>query len=72
MRRGRGKKRKGRIDYIQSNVRAFGIAKYSNAMALEAGSGLRQSRRGERRFMAAWRKEEEDAVRHLHYKIRKG
>ena len=64
MRRGRGGKEKEWTDRVQSDIRAlFGITGDWKAMALKAEVWVEAVREGGRRFMAAWRKEEEDAAR---------
>ena len=60
-RRGRKEGEWTLIDCVQGDVRAFGVAGLLKATALEAGVwvrvlGLRRSRRGRRRFVAAWGK----------------
>ena len=57
VRRGRGGKEKEWTDCVQSDVRAFGIA-------VKAEVWVEAVTKGGRRFMAAWRQEEEDAARH--------
>ena len=69
VRRGRGGKEKGEIDCIQSDIRAFGIARDWKATALKAEVRVGTVMGGGRRFMAAWRKEEVDAARHCQEKI---
>ena len=64
MRRGRGGKGKECIDYVQSDVRAFDIAVGWKVTALEAGIWAEAITEGGRRFMAARREEEVNAVRH--------
>ena len=65
VRRGRGGKEKEWIDCIQSDIRAFGIAGDWKATALKAEEvWVETVTEGGRRFMAAWRKEEEGAARH--------
>ena len=61
MRRGRGGKEKEWTDCVQSDIRAFGITGDWKTMALKAVEAVAE---GGRRFMAAWREEEEDAARH--------
>ena len=51
-------------DYVQSDIRAFGIAGDWKATALKAEVWVETVTEGGRRFMAAWRKEEVDAARH--------
>ena len=60
MRRGRGGKEKEWTDCVQSDIRAFGI----KTTALKAEVWDEAVTEGGRRFMAAWREEEEDAARH--------
>ena len=64
MRRGRGGKEKEWTDCVQSDIRAFGIAGDWKTMALKAEVWVEVVTEGGRRFMAAWREEEEDAARH--------
>ena len=64
VRRGRGGKEKKWTDCVQSDIRAFGIAGDWKATALKAEVWVETVTEGERRFMAAWRKEELDAARH--------
>ena len=64
VRRGRGGKEKEWTDCVQSDIRAFDIAEEWKAMALEAEVWVDTVTEGERRFMAAWRKEQVDAARH--------
>ena len=68
VRRGRGGKEKEWTDCVQSDIRAFGITGDWKAMALTADVWLQAVTEGGRRFMAAWREEEEDAARHRHEK----
>ena len=63
MRRGRGGKEKEWIDCVQSDIRVFGITGDCKATALKAEVWVETVTEGGRRFMAAWRKEEEDAAR---------
>ena len=58
VRRGRGGTEKEWTDCVQSDIRAFGITGEWKTMALKAEVWVG------RRFMAAWREEEEDAARH--------
>ena len=51
-------------DCVQSDIRAFGITGDWKAMALKAEVWIEAVTEGGRRFMAAWREEEEDAARH--------
>ena len=60
----RGGKENEWIDYVQSDIRAFGITGDWNAMALKAEVWVDTIMGGGGRFMAAWRKEEVDAARH--------
>ena len=64
VRRGRGGKEKEWTDCVQSDIRAFGIAGDWKAMAFTAEVWVEAATEGGRRFMAAWREEEEDAARH--------
>ena len=64
MRRGRGGKEKEWTDCIQSDIRAFGMTGDWKAMALKAEVWVDTATEGGQSFMAAWRKEEVDAVRH--------
>ena len=68
VRRGRGGKKKEWNDCVQSDIWAFGIMGVWKATALKAEVWVEAVTAGERRFMAAWRKEEEDAARHCHEK----
>ena len=61
VRRGRGGKEKEWTDCVQSDIRAFGIARDSKAMSLKAEVWVDTVAEGSRRFMAAWRREEVDA-----------
>ena len=63
VRRGRGKEKEW-TDCVQSDIRAFGITGVWKAMALKAEVWVEAVTEGGRRFMAAWREEEEDATRH--------
>ena len=63
-RRGRGGKEKAWTDCVRGDIRAFGIAGDWKATALEAEVWVETVTEGGRRFMAAWRREEEDAARH--------
>ena len=51
-------------DCVQSDIRAFGIAGDWKATAFKAEVWAETVTESERRFMAAWRKEEVDAARH--------
>ena len=64
VRRGRGGKEKEWTDYVQSNIRAFGITGDWKTMTLKAEVWVEAVTEGGRRFMAAWREYEEDAARH--------
>ena len=64
VRRGRGGRDKEWINCVQSDIRAFGITGDWKAMALKAEVWVEAVTEGGRRFMAAWREEEEDAARH--------
>ena len=64
VRRGRGGEEKEWTDCAQSDIRAFGIAGDWKASALNAEVWVETVTEGGRRFMAAWGKEEVDAVRH--------
>ena len=57
VRRGRGRKEK-------NDIRAFGITGDWKATAFKAEVWVEAVTEGGRRFVAAWRKEEEDAARH--------
>ena len=63
VRRGRGGKEKEWTDCVQSDIRASGIAGDWKTMALKAEVWVEAVTEGGRKFMAAWR-EEEDAARH--------
>ena len=62
VRRGRGEKEKEWTDCVQSDIRAFGITGDWKTMALKAEVWVEVVTEGGRRFMVAWR-EEEDAAR---------
>ena len=64
VRRKRGGKEKKWTDCVQSDIRAFGITGDWKAMALTAEVWVEAVTEGGRRFIAAWREEEEDAARH--------
>ena len=64
VRRGRGGKEKEWADCVQSDIRAFDITGDWKTMALKAEVWDETVTEGRRRFMAAWREEEEDAARH--------
>ena len=51
-------------DCVQSDIRAFGITGDWKTMALKAEVWVEAVTEGGRRFMAAWREEEQDAARH--------
>ena len=60
VRSGRGGKEKEWTDCVQSDILAFGITGDWKAMALKAEVWVEAVTEGGRRFMAAWREEEED------------
>ena len=64
VRRGQGGKEKEWTDCVQSDIRAFGITGDWKTMALKTEVWVEAVTEGGRRFMAAWREEEEDAARH--------
>ena len=64
VRRKRGGKEKEWTDCVQSDIRMFGITWDWKAMALKVEVWVEAVTEGGRRFMATWREEEEDAVRH--------
>ena len=64
MRRGRGGKEKEWTDCVQSDIRAFGITGDWKTMALKAKVWVEAITEVGRRFMAAWKEEEDDAARH--------
>ena len=64
VRRGRGGKEREWTDCVQSDIRAFGITGDCKTMALKVEVWVEAVTEGGRRFMAAWREEEEDAARH--------
>ena len=64
MRRERGGKEKEWTDYVQSDIRAFGITGDWKKMPSKAEVWIEAVTEGGRRFIAAWREEEEDAARH--------
>ena len=64
MQRGRGGKEKELTDCVQSDIRAFGMTGDWKTMALKAEAWVEAVREGGRRFMAAWREEEDNAARH--------
>ena len=57
MRRGRGGKEKEWTDCVQSDIRAFGITRDWETMAVKAEVWVEAVTKGGRRFMAAWRQE---------------
>ena len=61
---GRDGKEKEWIDFVQSDIQAFGITGDWKAMALKAEVWIEAVTEGGRRFMVEWREEEEDAARH--------
>ena len=63
-RRGRVGRRKSGPTVYRATSRAFGITGDWKAMALKAEVWVQAATEGGRRFMAAWREEEEDAARH--------
>ena len=67
-RRGRVGKEKEWTDCVQSDIRAFGITGNWKAMALKAEVWVEAVTEVGRGFMAAWRKEEEDAAKHCQEK----
>ena len=64
VRRGRGGKEKEWTDCVQSDIRAFGITGDWETMEVKAEVWVEAVTKGGRRFMAAWRQEEEDTARH--------
>ena len=64
MRRGRGGKEKEWTDCIQSDIRAFGITGDWKTITLKAEVWVKAVTEGGRRFVAAWREEEEDTAKH--------
>ena len=64
VRREQGGNEKEWTDCVQSDIRAFGITGDWKATALKAEVWVETVTGGGRRFMATWRKEEVDAVRH--------
>ena len=64
MRRGWGGKEKEWTNCVQSDIPAFSITGDWKTMALKAEVWVEAVTEGGRRFMAAWREEEEDAARH--------
>ena len=65
VRRGRGGKEKEWTNCVPSDVRASGMAGDWKATALEVEVWVETVTEGGRRFMAAWKKKEVDAARHL-------
>ena len=63
VRRGRAGKEKKRTDRVQGDIRVFGIVRGWKATALEAEVRVETVTEGRRGYIAAWRKEEIDAVR---------
>ena len=61
MRRGRCGKEKEWTDCVQSDIRAFGTTGDWKTMTLKAEVWVEAVTEGGRRFMAAWREEEEEA-----------
>ena len=57
-------KEKEWTDCVQSDIRAFGITGDWKTMALKAEVWVEAVTEGGPKFMAAWRKEKEDAARH--------
>ena len=68
VRRGRGGKKKDWTDCVQSDIRAFDITGNWKTMASKAEVWVEAVTEGGRKFMAAWREEEEDAARHCQEK----
>ena len=64
LRRERGGKEKEWTDCVQSDIRAFGVMGDWKAMVLKAEVSVEVVTEGGWRFMATWREEEKDAVRH--------
>ena len=64
VRRGRDGKEKEWTDCVQSDIRAFGITGDWKTMALKAEVWIKVVTEGGRRFMPAWREEEEDVAGH--------
>ena len=64
VRRGQDGKKKEWTDCVQSDIQAFGVPRDWKVMALKAEVWVEAATEGGRRFLAAWRKAEEDAVRH--------
>ena len=61
-----GRRKSGPTDCVQSDIRAFGITGDWKTMSLKAEVWVEAVTEGGRRFMAAWREEEDDAARHRH------
>ena len=68
VRRGRDGKEKEWTDCVQSDIRAFGIARDWKATALKTEVWVETFTEGGRRFMVASRKEWVDAARHCQEK----
>ena len=64
VRSGRGGKEKEWTERVQSDIRAFGITGDWETMAVKAEVWVEAVTKDGRRFIAAWRQEEEDAARH--------
>ena len=64
VRTGRVWKEEEWTDCAQSDIRAFGITGDWKTMAVKVEVWVEAVTEGGRRFMAAWREEEEDAARH--------
>ena len=64
MRRGQDGKENEWTDCVQSGIRAFGVMEDWKATTLNYEVWVDTVTEDERRFMAAWRKEEVDAARH--------
>ena len=64
VRRGRVGKEKEWTDCVKSDIREFDITGDWKTMALKAEVWVEAVTEGGRRFMTAWREEEEDAARH--------
>ena len=63
VRRGRGGEDKDWTDYVQSDIRGFGIAGDWKSTTLKADKWVDTVTESGRRFIASWRKEEVDAAR---------
>ena len=59
-------------DCVQSDIRAFGITGDWETIAVKAEVWVEAVTKGGRRFMTAWRQEEEDAARHRQEKRETG